>query len=908
MIEVIVDNRLRMHRDAMPDDFRESLEATFTHNNPQHAKLVAMGHKFNNEPKEYVMWRDDTLCQQGYQVFSLPRGGMQKLRDAFDEFDLDYKMTDRRSMGAPHITGSYVDAWQLGSDLFPAHKLVPWDHQTEMVAAANKYGQILMRAPTGSGKSAALIKHIAEAQVPALVIIYDTGLLKQWRECIENELGIPPAEQGMIQGSKFRLKSITLAMQQTLARWDDAKWARLFYANKNTGLRQCIFGSVYCDECFEADTPVLMADGGTKCIADVQVGDVTMVGGVVRDTMARDYDGDVYELNGSLVTAEHPVATLEGWVPISKIRSDDIVWYDPEHELRRMQPAIETRQQGDDARAVQEVVRSQGGVSGVRSEGTQAQTGVPCVDQMLDGRSVESGVDGSRTSAVGQSYQGYETGRGTTCEYSEGIESTRDQEAPQVGDDRSGKQTPTTIHRQSRVARVESQSHVGDDTRWSVDSIRWSEIRERVWPDSKRSEVDAENATARVRLPAGRNYIRDDGPTVTLQDRLRSSEVEVGSGVGRFESQHTEASSGRRTQDILPRIEGVAGVALPGAGELRRRRAKVSRSSRPLTRVYNIETEHNVYVAAGTLVHNCQRYAARTFVDFIDRFDCHYRIGVSADEKRKDRKTFIIYDMFGPVRHEVSKQELVKKRIIHEVECYVIPTAFHADWYVKLKEDDILELEHHKRLLDEMAVDEDRNILAVHLIKECVQAGLPTLAFTQWVDHARRIDAALTAKGIASGLALGGKPWEEIFDETIAQLRNGKLQVGCGTFGKLGVGHDIPAVAAGLAITPIHNNKGFLGQVKGRICRTTQGKENARILVMWDRLVFGDMPLANLRAWNEVCRVWNEWDKRWQDINEYMKEMRDGRTGTPTTAANEEGLFLSANAGGNHGKPKRRRA
>lgn len=661
MIQVIVDNRLRMHADDLPTSFRESLQEAFTHSNPQYAMLKSMGkYPPASEPKEYVMWRtygpDD-------EEFSLPRGGMQKLRDAFDEFDLDYELVDNRSMGSPnHTGGSYVDSWQLSGDLFPAHKLVPWEHQTEMVAAANQYGQILMQAPTGSGKSSAIIKHIAEAQVPALIIMWDSGLLtKTWQPRLEAELGIAIKDQGLIRGPKCILKPVTLAMQQTLARWTPEKWERLFFKNANNGLTQCIFGSVYADECFEADTPVLMSDGGTKRIADVQVGDVTMVGGMVWDTMVRDYAGDVYGLNGSLVTSEHPVATTNGWVPISKIRGDDIVW-------------------------------------------------------------------------------------------------------------------------------------------------------------------DA-------------------------------------------------------------------------AGELRRCCARVSRSSRPLTRVYNIETEHNVYVAASTLVHNCQRYAARTFIDFIDRFDCHYRIGVSADPKRKDRKTFIIYDMFGKVRHEVSKQELVKKRIIHDVECYVVPTNFRAEWWVKLKEDDLLDpITDRKRLLDEMAVDEERNELAVHLIEQCVQAGLPTLAFTQWVDHARRLDAMLTAKGIASGLALGGKDWEAVFNETLDQLRDGKLQVGCGTFGKLGVGHDIPTIASGVAVAPIHN-KGFLGQVKGRICRTTQGKENARIIVMWDRLVFGDAPLPNLRAWNDVCRVWNEWDNRWQDIHDYMKEMKHGiRQSTSTTAASEDDLFQSANA------------
>ncbi len=537
MIQVTIDNRLRMHADDLPDKLRDELQGTFTHKNPEYGRLVAMGHPFNNEPTEYVMWK---TAGPDDEEFSLPRGGMQKLRDAFDKHDLDYEVVDNRSKGYAAVTGSWVDPWQIGMDLFPKHKLVPWDHQVEIVECGMQYGQTLIRSPTGSGKTSALLRMIVESQLPSLVIMWDSGLLKQWQERIEEELGIGVADQGIIRAKKFRLKPITLAMQQTLAKWDDAKWQRMWRQDPETGLWKCVFGGVYCDE--------------------------------------------------------------------------------------------------------------------------------------------------------------------------------------------------------------------------------------------------------------------------------------------------------------------------------------------------------------------VQRYAAKTFVHQVDRFDCEMRVGVSADERRKDRKTFLIYDMFGPLRLKIEKKRLVEKRIIHEVECYVVPTNFQAEWYRLKKEDNILELADNARLLKEMQADDERNALAVHLIEECVRAGLPTLSFTQFVDHARKLDLALTEKGIASGLALGGADWEEVFDETIAQLRSGALQVGCGTFGKLGVGHDIPTVAAGIAVTPVHNNRGFLGQVKGRICRTTQGKENARIIVLWDRLVYGDLPLFNLKRWNEVCRVWDEWDSRWKDIGVYLKETRYGeRSGGTTSATAQEDIFKAAN-------------
>ena len=528
LVTVTVDNRLRMPLTSLPKPVVDALRAGFTYDNPEAKKLEAMGRRYHGQPATYELWRNEQVSDRVWE-FTLPRGGMDKLRDALNENGLEYEVIDKRSAGdEARIGAKYEDPWGLqAGNIFPEHKKVLWSHQRGIVEAIRQYEQALVRAPTGSGKTTAVLAAIAELQVPALVIMWDTGLLKQWRERIEEELGIPPAQQGLIQGSVCRLRGITLAMQQTFNKWDDRKWEKI----------RGVFGLVACDE--------------------------------------------------------------------------------------------------------------------------------------------------------------------------------------------------------------------------------------------------------------------------------------------------------------------------------------------------------------------VQRYAATTFTKQIDRLDCKYRIGVSADERRKDRKQFIIYDMFGRVRHEVPKKELIDKRIIHEVEVYVVPTQFTAAWYVDKRDDKQIEAQDFNRLLDEMEGDEKRNKLATHLISECVGAGLPSLAFTHRVDHAMIIDRMVTARGIKSGLALGGPEWSDQFDATIAALRDGTYDVGVGTFGKLGVGHDIPTVAAGVTVTPVHNNKPFMGQVKGRICRTTAGKQNARLIVLWDRLVFGEGPLLNLRRWNEVVRVWCEWDRKWKDINVYMKEHRYGRA-SGSEAEITEGIFSSA--------------
>lgn len=512
MLKVVCDNRLRLVSGLTPE-VRTDIANELTFNNPQHQKLVALGFKYNNEPKSYQMWRTEG------GVLTLPRGAMHILRSVLDKHGIDYEVDDRRTLGDASITGSYQDPWGLKDGCeFPEHKLVLWEHQREIVDAILTYEQVLLRSPTGSGKTSAVIAAIAEIGVPALVIMWDSGLLKQWQERIEAELGIPVREQGLIRGQKCRLKGITLAMQQTLAQWDDKKWQRILP----------VFGMVACDE--------------------------------------------------------------------------------------------------------------------------------------------------------------------------------------------------------------------------------------------------------------------------------------------------------------------------------------------------------------------VQRYAAKTFTEQVDRFPAKYRVGVSADERRKDGKQFVIYSMFGQVRHEVSKQRLIDKQLIHEVEVYVVPTSFSAPWFEESREARrVAEEEGEKvstdpqeftNLITEMQNSKARNQLALSMITECVKSGLPTLTFTHRTDHAKILDNLVSGQGIESGLALGGDDWSAEFDATIAGLRDGSKMVGCGTFGKLGVGHDIPTVAAGIIVTPVHNNRAFFGQVKGRICRTSKGKQNARVIVLWDWKVFGMVPIYNMRKWNSVMRVWCEWDKRWKDVDTFVGEVR----------------------------------
>ncbi|KKO01930.1 hypothetical protein LCGC14_0112850 [marine sediment metagenome] len=67
--------------------------------------------------------------------------------------------------------------------------------------------------------------------------------------------------------------------------------------------------------CFAPDTPVTMADGTTKPICEVEIGDEIAEGGIVL-VLGDFYVNDVYHLEGVRVTASHVVKNDKGWTRV----------------------------------------------------------------------------------------------------------------------------------------------------------------------------------------------------------------------------------------------------------------------------------------------------------------------------------------------------------------------------------------------------------------------------------------------------------------------------------------------------------------------------------------------------------------------------------------------------------------
>lgn len=264
-------------------------------------------------------------------------------------------------------------------------------------------------------------------------------------------------------------------------------------------------------------------------------------------------------------------------------------------------------------------------------------------------------------------------------------------------------------------------------------------------------------------------------------------------------------------------------------------------------------------------------FAARSFFESVDPFPAKYRIGFSADQKRKDRKEFLIYALFGEVAYDLKHTDLVKSGHVLDVTFRIIPTDFEAPWYgIADDDDDDDEREiDHTKLIEQMVSDRERNRLIVETARTIAAKGQAVI-FAHTREHCSIIETTLSGMGTDTGSLIGGADYEVEFNRTLAGLREGTLRVGVGTYKAIALGIDIPRLGYGLCATPIASNKQLVQQVRGRICRTSTGKVDAELYYMWDHKVF-PRHLRNLAAWNPTTLVWHRPTRQWVPAREWLK-------------------------------------
>ncbi len=327
----------------------------------------------------------------------------------------------------------------------------------------------------------------------------------------------------------------------------------------------------------------------------------------------------------------------------------------------------------------------------------------------------------------------------------------------------------------------------------------------------------------------------------------------------------------RQWQDRAAVELGVRGDALGIVqGPKRRLRPLTIASQQTLAR--GVSDEVKEFFGA-VLIDECQLAAARTYVEVVDALPCRYRIAVSADERRKDRKEFLTRDLFGDIAHEVKRDELEKTGHVVDVEIRVVPTSFRADWYgVSQGADDEREVDF-VRLVNEMVADKARTELALRHLRDEVRAGEQAIVLTGRREQVTELGAHFAAHNVAVGNLLGKQEEGDAreFERARLGILDGSVRVGIGTYQALGFGIDLPAVAVGAALTPIASNPQVFNQVRGRLCRPSPGKRGGRLYYLLDELVYPGH-LAMLVSKNRNVVVWHR--GAWVPAADYLRKAR----------------------------------
>lgn len=267
-------------------------------------------------------------------------------------------------------------------------------------------------------------------------------------------------------------------------------------------------------------------------------------------------------------------------------------------------------------------------------------------------------------------------------------------------------------------------------------------------------------------------------------------------------------------------------------------------------------------------------FAAQTFYACVDPFPARYRIGVSDDQRRKDRKEFLIYDQFGAVAEEISHEEMVKAGHVMDVEVLLVPTEFDAPWYTGEDGD---RSPDYMRLVGEMSIDPERNAIVENILRRELADHRQCLVFAREREHCRLLGSKAAQYARAGYLIGGAGADRQEFDRTRRGLKDGSLRVAVGTLQACGTGVDLPGVEVGIAVVPILANRQMFRQARGRICRKPAGKTVARFYVLWDRKVFGIRALESAASWNANTFVWA--NEQWTPIKAYLKKSRITRGG-----------------------------
>lgn len=177
---------------SVPPALVNRIKVTFSMVNPEWIENERMG--------RYQWQTEQVLRFYRYTAdgWHLPRGAMGLLIYFCRELGVSYQIDDQRRSLEP-VPFTF------------AGELRGYQHRAVNEVLSRDFG--VLEAPTGSGKTTMALAVISERKQPTLIIVHSKELLNQWRDRIQQFLGIPGKEIGQIGGGKFQIgKQVTVGI------------------------------------------------------------------------------------------------------------------------------------------------------------------------------------------------------------------------------------------------------------------------------------------------------------------------------------------------------------------------------------------------------------------------------------------------------------------------------------------------------------------------------------------------------------------------------------------------------------------------------------------------------------------------------------------------------------------------
>ncbi len=205
IIQAAIDTHLVIRSSDLSPKVVQSLKDRFTRSNPKFYKNRSMGFYTGNLQKTVCAWEEE----DGFLY--LPRGAINDIKEVLSDAGLELVVRDRTMW--PESVGHEFKG-----------KLRPY--QEEALERLISGG--VLRGPPGAGKTVILLAAIVKMDRPAIVVVHNSALMDQWREAVEQWMGVAPGNVG--GGRKLDIRTITIAMQQSLWKLSEnvPGWVREF--------------------------------------------------------------------------------------------------------------------------------------------------------------------------------------------------------------------------------------------------------------------------------------------------------------------------------------------------------------------------------------------------------------------------------------------------------------------------------------------------------------------------------------------------------------------------------------------------------------------------------------------------------------------------------------------------------